>query len=92
VTQSPPHFDSLSLIRTSTEFTLLVENYEFNTSDASSEEKSTYINPSTTMKYTTDSVDIENDPHNMPNKEEGKSSHDQTDYFVNISYTGMMLD
>ncbi|XP_050061752.1 serine proteinase stubble-like isoform X2 [Aphis gossypii] len=70
VTQSPPHFDSLPLIRTSTEFTLLVENYEFNTSDASPTEKSTYVNPSTTMQSTTDSVDIENDPHNMSNQEE----------------------
>lgn len=92
VTQSPPHFDSLPLIRTSTEYTLPVENYEFNTSDASPEEKNTYVNPSTTMQSTTDSVDIENDPHNMSNQDEGKSSLDQTNYFINISYAGMMLD
>jgi len=88
VTQSPLHFDSLPLIRTSTELALPVEN----TSDASPEEKNTYVNPSTTMQSTTDSVDIENDPHNMSNQDEGKSSLDQTNYFINISYAGMMLD
>jgi len=65
VTQSPPHFDSLPFIQTSTDFTLPVEN----TSDASLEENCT----STTMPTTTYFANIENGNHDMQNEEEGKS-------------------
>ncbi|XP_060845043.1 serine proteinase stubble-like [Rhopalosiphum padi] len=76
VTHSPSDFDGLTFIPSW--YTLPVKNYVSNMSTTLSEEKSTYVNPSTIMLTTTDSVDIENGPYNMSNKEE--VTHSPSDF------------
>ncbi|XP_022166847.1 serine proteinase stubble-like [Myzus persicae] len=67
VTHNPPGVDGLTL--TPSLITLPVKTHVSNPTGAPPDEKSTYVSPSTMMLTTTDSIDIENGPHNMSNNE-----------------------
>jgi len=71
VTHNLPSFDGLTL--TPSLITLPVETGVSSTSGEPPDEKSTYDYFSTIMLTTTNSIDIENDPNNTSNNEEGKS-------------------
>jgi len=78
VTHNPPVIDGLTFIPTS--FMLPVEAHvSNNTIGSSSEENKNNIvahHPLTMMLTTTDSIDIENDSHNMSNNEKSKLNLD----------------